>query len=158
MQYLIRPLAVAEYPLLETFLYEAIFQPDPTVRAPRSILAEPAVGIYIDGFGEKREDMALCAQVEDRVVGVVWVRNIDAFGSVDDETPEFAISVLEGYRGNGIGSELMRKMICLLKEKGFSKASLAVQKANYAARMYSNLGFCIVGENEEEWIMIHDLQ
>ena len=91
------------------------------------------------------------------VVGVVWVRNIEAYGSIDDETPEFAISVLEEYRGMGIGSELMRRMLHRLKTDGFPKASLAVQKANYAAKMYQKLGFRIIGENAEEWIMICDL-
>ncbi|NLT11703.1 MAG: GNAT family N-acetyltransferase [Clostridiaceae bacterium] len=158
MNYSIRPLEVSEYGLLEVFLYEAIFQPDPEVRAPRSILKEPSVRIYIEGFGEKKEDRALCAQVGDRVVGIVWVRNIDAYGSIDDETPEFAISVLEAFRGKGIGSDLMREMLCLLKDEGFSKTSLAVQKANYAAKMYQKLGFRIIGENDEEWIMMRDLE
>lgn len=157
MQYLIRPLAVAEYSLLEDFLYEAIFQPDPSVRVPRSILEEPSLRVYIEGFGEKCEDRAFCAQVGRCVVGVVWVRNIEAYGSIDDETPEFAISVLEEYRGMGIGSELMRRMLHRLKTDGFPKASLAVQKANYAAKMYQKLGFRIIGENAEEWIMICDL-
>lgn len=35
---------------------------------------------------------------------------------------------------------------------------MAVQKANYALRMYLAVGFMIVGENEEEYIMVHNLQ
>ena len=38
------------------------------------------------------------------------------------------------------------------------QASLAVQKANYAVRMYEKAGFKTVDENEEEYIMICDLQ
>ena len=38
------------------------------------------------------------------------------------------------------------------------RASLAVQKANYAVKMYKNLGFDIVGENEEEYIMIYNFE
>ena len=41
-----------------------------------------------------------------------------------------------------------------LKEKGYKKASLAVQKANYAVRMYEKVGFKTVGENAEEYIMV----
>ena len=33
------------------------------------------------------------------------------------------------------------------------RASLAVQKANYAVKMYRKVGFEIVGENAEEYIM-----
>ena len=35
--------------------------------------------------------------------------------------------------------------------------SLSVQKANYAARMYEKLGFEIVEDKEEEYIMVHRL-
>ena len=48
----------------------------------------------------------------------------------------------------------MLMMQDLLKEKGYKRASLAVQKANYAVRMYKKVGFEIVDENEEEYIMV----
>ena len=49
-------------------------------------------------------------------------------------------------------------MLNLLKEKGYKQASLAVQKANYAVRMYEKVGFRTVDENDEEFIMVCDLQ
>jgi ribosomal protein S18 acetylase RimI-like enzyme len=52
---------------------------------------------------------------------------------------------------------MMREMMALLKEKGFSRASLAVQKANYAVRMYEAVGFRETGENDEEFIMTCEL-
>ena len=51
----------------------------------------------------------------------------------------------------------MVKMLELLKWQGYERASLAVQKANYAARMYEKLGFEIVEDKEEEYIMVHRL-
>ena len=48
----------------------------------------------------------------------------------------------------------MKSMIALLKAEKYKQASLAVQKANYAVNMYKNVGFEIVDENEEEYIMI----
>ena len=75
-------------------------------------------------------------------------------GHVDDETPSFAISLIPEYRGKGIGTRLMRNMLSLLNERGFKQVSLAVQKANYAVRMYKNVGFKIVDENDEEYIML----
>ena len=51
----------------------------------------------------------------------------------------------------------MRNILSLLKEQGFKQASLAVQKANYAVRMYKNVGFEIVDENDEEYIMLYTL-
>ena len=49
----------------------------------------------------------------------------------------------------------MISMLKLLRDKGFKKASLAVQKDNYALKMYQNIGFQIIGENEEEFLMIY---
>lgn len=51
----------------------------------------------------------------------------------------------------------MRSMLKLLKEKGYKRASLSVQKNNYAVKMYKNLGFKIINQNHEEYIMICDL-
>ena len=61
------------------------------------------------------------------------------------------------YRGQGIGTGLMKAMIALLREKGYKCASLAVQKANYAVRMYEKVGFRTVDENDEEFIMVCEL-
>jgi ribosomal protein S18 acetylase RimI-like enzyme len=76
------------------------------------------------------------------------------YGHVDDDTPSFAISLYKQYRGMGIGTRLMEKMLALLKEQGYTRASLAVQKTNYAVRMYEKVGFKTVDENEEEYIMV----
>ena len=76
------------------------------------------------------------------------------YGHVDDETPSFAISLIPDYRKQGIGTRLMKEMLSLLKEHGYRQASLAVQKANYAVRMYEKTGFEIIDENEDEYIMV----
>lgn len=51
----------------------------------------------------------------------------------------------------------MNRMLEHLKELNYPKASLAVQKGNYAVRMYQKVGFEIACENEQEYIMIHRL-
>ena len=76
---------------------------------------------------------------------------MDDYGHIDNDTPSFAISVYKDYRGFGIGTNLMKKMLHILKDRGYKQASLAVQKTNYAVRMYQKTGFEIVGENEEEY-------
>ena len=52
----------------------------------------------------------------------------------------------------------MKEMLCLLKQRGYKQTSLAVQKVNYAAKMYKKAGFEVVDENEEEYIMMIDLK
>jgi ribosomal protein S18 acetylase RimI-like enzyme len=48
----------------------------------------------------------------------------------------------------------MKKMLDALREKGYKQVSLAVQKMNYAVRMYNKVGFEIFDESDEEYIMI----
>ena len=92
-----------------------------------------------------------------KVVGAVWTRIMDDYGHVDDDTPSLAISLYEEYRGKGIGTQMMRKMLALLKKQGFKRVSLAVQKANYAVKIYERIGFQTVDENEQEYIMVCEL-
>ena len=160
MNYIIRPMESAEEYLLEEFLYQAIFQKDDNNLIPRSVINEPSVKIYIEKFGRK-EDACLVAEYDAKVVGCVWTRifdeDVQGFGFLDSETPEFAISVLKDYRGIGIGTELMKAMIKLLKSRGYVKTSLAVQKENYAVKLYEKIGFKIIKETDEEYLMVYDL-
>lgn len=154
---MIRPIKSEELILLTDFIYEAIYQKDAANLVPRTVIQEPSIWIYIDGFGSKKDDHCLVAEVDGYIVGAVWVRCIKAFGHVDDSIPEFAISVYPQYRGKGIGTKLMKEMLMLLKEKGYERTSLAVQKDNYAVKMYQQLGFERSSENEEEFIMVCNL-
>lgn len=158
MNYTIREINAAEYPLLEDFLYEAIFIPQGIEPPPRSIINTDELQVYIRDFGEKPDDRCLVAEVDGKIVGAVWVRIMEDYGHVDDETPSFAISLYREYRGYGIGTALMVKMLEMLRESGYKRASLAVQKENYAVKMYKKVGFEVVGENAEEYIMVCNLR
>lgn len=153
----LRELKLEEADLLRDFLYEAIFIPEGMDPPPRDIIERPELKLYYEDFGSGKADLCIVAEEDGKVVGAAWTRLMDDYGHVDEETPSFAISLYKEYRGQGIGTRLMKDMLALLKEKGFKKASLAVQKANYAVRMYEKVGFKTVDENEEEFIMICDL-
>lgn len=105
-------------------------------------------------FGKKKDDMGLVADIDTKVVGAVWVRIMNDYGHVNNRTPSFAISLYKEYRGLGIGTSLMKEMLCKLKQRGYKQASLAVQKENYAVKLYKKVGFEITDENQEEYIMI----
>ena len=151
---LIRKLRTEEKDLLKDFLYEAIFIPDGVEPPARDIVERPELKVYYECFGSGTADYCLVAEAEGQVVGAVWTRIMDDYGHVDDETPSFAISLIPEYRGRGIGTEMMKEMLSLLKGRGYKQASLAVQKANYAVRMYENVGFDVADENAEEFIMV----
>ncbi len=150
----IRPLGFEETDVLNEFLYLAIFVPEGQEAPPKNIIEKPELQVYVNCFGFLEGDNCLVAEADGKIVGAVWTRIMDDYGHVDNYTPSFAISLYPEYRGLGIGTGLMREMLKLLKEQGYEKTSLAVQKANYAVRMYEKVGFEIADENEEEYIMI----
>lgn len=154
MNYNIRTISETEKSLLQDFLYEAVFVPEGVPAPPKSIINQPELQVYIADFGKKKDDIGLIAEVDKKAVGAVWVRIMNDYGHIDNDTPSFAISLYKDYRGLGIGTALMKEMLRILKDRGYKQASLAVQKANYAVRMYQKTGFEIVDENEEEYIML----
>ena len=153
----IRKLRDDETELLKNFLYEAIYIPDGIQPPERSIINLPELAVYYENFGNGPADNCLVAEEDGKVVGAVWTRIMNDYGHVDDETPSFAVSLYKEYRGKGFGTKMMQRMLGLLKEQGYKKASLAVQKANYAVRMYEKVGFEIIDENDEEYIMVCEL-
>lgn len=160
MRYKIRSLKSEEQGLLELFLYEAIYQRPGVPLLPKDVIKQPELMVYIKDFG-KASDHCLVAEYKERVIGAVWTRILSngpkGFGNIDDQTPEFALSILKDFRGKGIGTSSMKEMLLLLKQLGYSQASLAVQKDNYALGLYQKVGFTIIDENEEEYILIQSL-
>lgn len=152
----IRRMKEEEYPLLEKFLYNAIFIPEGVEAPPYDIIYRPELRVYTEGFGTSPHDHAYCAVKDGEVIGAAWVRIMDDYGHIDDDTPSLAVSLLRECRGQGIGTRLMRELLDSLAQAGYSKISLAVQKANYAVRMYKKLGFTVTGENDEEYIMVYN--
>lgn len=154
MDITIREIQKQEYPLLDNFLYEAIFVPEGIEPPPKTIITSPELQVYVERFGELKDDWGLVAEVDGKIVGAVWVRIMNDYGHIDDETPSLAISLYKEYRGFGIGTAMMKEILALLKAHGYKQVSLSVQKANYATKLYLKAGFEIVRENEEEYIMI----
>ena len=79
--------------------------------------------------------------------GAAWLRLLvghdRGYGHVDDTTPELAVAVMPGYRGQGIGTRLP---IALLDAAGesYDAVSLSVQADNPALRLYQRFGFEVV--------------
>ena len=146
-----------ERPLLNDFLYEAIYIPDGVTPPPRSIILNDDLQVYVRDFGMQPDDRCLVAEVEGRVAGAVWTRIMKDYGHVADDIPSLAISLYKEYRNQGIGSDLLGQMLQLLRQDGYHKVSLSVQKENYAAGMYLKAGFEIWKETPEEYIMVCNL-
>ena len=152
----IREMDKPDYHMLEEFIYWAIFVPPNSELPNRNIIYNPDVFIYIENFGQDT-DCGVVAEVEGKAIGMAWARIIPAYGHVDYETPELAISVLPEYRNQGVGLKLMERLLELLTKHGYKQTSLAVQKDNPAVNFYLRLGYDIVKESYEEYLMVKKL-
>ena len=108
-------------------------------------------------FGNRKHDKALVAEMQGNVIGAIWVRIMNDYGHIDNDTPSLAMSVYKKYRGLGIGTSLLKQLLQVERLAGYSKISLSVQKSNYAVKMYEKVGFTVADENNEEYIMIVNL-
>lgn len=139
--------------LLPEFLYEVIFQPEEGKRLPRTVIQQPELWRYIEGFGERPGDCGMAAVIDGTVVGVAWSRLMRGYGYIDDGTPELAVALYPEYRGRGIGGRLLRALFAELRDRGFRSVSLSVQHANPAYALYRRLGFAEVRAMPDESIM-----
>jgi ribosomal protein S18 acetylase RimI-like enzyme len=152
----IKEICESDYPILEDFIYWAIFTPVGAELPARDIIFNPDVFIYIENFGNEN-DCGVFAEADGKAIGAAWTRIIPGYGHIDNETPELAISVLPEYRKRGIGLKLMEKLFEVLSRQGYKQTSLAVQKENPAANFYLRLGYEIISEKSEEYLMVKKL-
>lgn len=153
MDYIIREINEEEIKLLDRFLYLAIYVHKGEVPPSFGIIYIPELQVYVKNLGKEDDDHILIAEADDKIVGAVWVRIMDDYGHIDDETPSLIISVEKEYRGKGIGRSLLSSMLSLLSKCGYKAVSLSCQKENYAVSLYKSLGFEIIKDIDEEYIM-----
>lgn len=157
MEYKIRKIREEEIRLLDRFLYLAIYVHKGEVPPPFEIIYKPELQVYVENLGKEKDDHVLCAEVKGKIVAAAWARIMDDYGHIDNNTPSLIISVEKEYRGKGIGRALLSSLISLLSSCGYKYVSLSCQKENYALNLYKSLGFEIVRDIDEEYIMRKNL-
>jgi len=142
----VRVMRESDYECLPEFLYQAIYIPEGEEWPPRSIINDPEIFVYIKDFGTQAGDLGVVAELNGQAIGAAWTRIIPAYGHIDNDTPELAISLFKEFRNYGIGTKLMEKLFDVLRQNGYYKTSLSVQKDNPAVRLYQRLGYELTGE------------
>jgi ribosomal protein S18 acetylase RimI-like enzyme len=132
-----------DVPFLWKMLYASIFRPAGAAPLDPSILQHPRIACYLTGWG-RRGDAGIVATVGRNRVGAAWFRLYTAeepgYGFVDESTPELVVAVIEGYRGIGIGTKLLERLITLGRSM-YPALSLSVDPLNAAIHLYGRLGF-----------------
>lgn len=160
--YSIRRLTSSDQPFLHEMLYQSLYVREGGKPFPREVLSRPEISRYVEGWG-RAGDLGFVAidRNGDEPIGAAWLRLLadeeKGYGYVDDETPELGMAVLPGYRGRGIGTSLLNR---LLKSAGadYRKVCLSVSADNPALRLYERVGFERVGEDASSVTMVKRLR
>ena len=142
MNITVRASQKSDEPFLWEMLYQALYVPEGEPPLPREIVQQPELSQYVHDWGQP-DDMGVIALADEKPIGAVWLRQIKAYGYVDDKTPELSIAVLPDYRGQGIGTRLMQELLATVRSQ-YAALSLSVSIDNPALRLYQRLGFEIV--------------
>ena len=132
------------YPFLEDFLFEAIYVPEGSPPLNKSIIFQPDLYCYIKDFGRKH-DLGFIIEANKKPVGAIWTRLFSeeqkGYGFIDNETPELSMAINTDFRNQGLGTQLLEKMILKLQELSYKKVSLSVDKRNFASQLYLKFEF-----------------
>ena len=157
----IRDLRRDETDFLQDMLYAALaWRPDVELPPREWVLAHAQVAPFHVDWG-RAGDVGLVAEEDGARCGLAWYRFFTeeehGEGFVDEETPEVAVAVVEGRRGQGVGSALMDAIHERAREQGISRISLSVDPENPARRLYQRLGYVELEPNDENGRMILEL-
>jgi len=84
-------------------------------------------------------------------IGAAWLRlftgDDKGFGWVDDTIPELAIALLPEYTNQGIGTQLLARLLSAAKAS-YRSVSLSVRSSNPALNLYQRSGFKVIEGSE----------
>ena len=111
-----RGLTRADEPFLWEMLYHALYVAEGSQPFPRSIIADPMIRRYVEGWGRSADYGLIAIDTGDeQPVGAAWIRMLAreqaGYGYVDEQTPELSIAVFPAHRGRGIGTELLCRVL-----------------------------------------------
>ncbi|MGH3134794.1 MAG: GNAT family N-acetyltransferase [Gaiellaceae bacterium] len=141
----LRLLAADDVEHVKWALYEAVaWNPERELPPFEHTIEHPELARYHAGWG-RTGDLGVVAESDGQVAGVALCRlfteDDHGHGYVDDDTPELAVAVADGRRGEGIGTRLMHELADAAREAGVARLSLSVDADNPALRLYERLGY-----------------
>ena len=159
MKFLYRRANTKDVHILKNMLYHAIYVPDGKHPVPTKIVNQPDLRIYYENWGQK-DDMGWIAFDKGTPIGAAWIRIFygpnKGYGYIDEKTPELSIALLPKYRGRGIGSKLIDRILDDVKKK-YSAISLSVTQENPALQLYQRKEFRKIEISGNSFIMIRHL-
>jgi len=151
-----RALNADDEPILWEMLYHAIHVPHRQSPFPRENLRQSELGRYVAGWG-RSTDAGWVVLDEERAVGAAWLRLLNGdqrgYGYVDEGTPELSIALQALYRGQGLGSQLLARLLADAQPR-HAAVCLSVSPANPAVQLYQRFGFVAVESSDSSITML----
>ena len=153
----IRSLTPEDEPFLWSALYHALYVPPGVRPYPPEITQQPELSRYVAKWMQRPDDLGVVAEIEAVPVGAAWLRcwqqSERGFGFIDEAVPELSIAVLPEYRGQGVATALLPRLLSEAAQ-WFEAVSLSVSESNPARRLYERLGFVVFGKSEGQSVIM----
>lgn len=151
LDYSIRPLTPEDEPFLWQMLYEAAHIAEEGESTVQAVLNHPLIAKYVKNWG-RANDLGFAAELNgSQPVGAAWLRlfagDDRGFGWIDDTIPELAIAVLPEYTNQGVGTQLLARLLSEAKAS-YRSVSLSVRSLNRALSLYERSGFKVIEGSE----------
>lgn len=158
---LYRPLTPQDEACLWEMLYLALFVPPGAPPLPRAVVEQPELRRYVTAWGSETDSGWVAIEAATALpIGAAWLRLLTdddrGYGYVNDDTPELAIAVKPEYRGRGVGTALLTRLLADAQMR-HPAVSLSVATDNPSRRLYQRLGFTVSAEHEGSWTMVKTL-
>ena len=112
---------------------------------PRFTIAQLDADPHLAAYYRSAPEFGVVSAADGEPTGVVWVTRFPAeapgYGFVRADVPELSVCVLPGYRGAGLGAELMAATVAEARRRALPALSLSVEEGNPARRLYERFGF-----------------
>jgi ribosomal protein S18 acetylase RimI-like enzyme len=159
---LIRPATEGDLPFLRRMLYEAACWQPGDRPTSEQVLSAPRVARYLEDW-VRPGDEGIVAVEAGESIGAAWYRLFPAgaggYGYVSEEVPELTMAVSPEARGRGVGGALLRALVHVAQDAGYSALSLSVEVDNeVACRLYRRAGFMAVASDGGAATMLLELE
>ena len=154
MDYVIRPLAATDEPILWEMLYQALRTSEDA--PPRDIVRQPEYARHVEGWGRAGDTgfVAYDAEKKDELLGAAWFR-LPPRQHEEPAMPELAFAVKSGHRKRGIGAALLTQLVKANPQN--SAVSISAGANNPAVRLYERFGFKIVQQSDRAVTMRREI-